>query len=294
MKIAIGIPAYNEEKNIAGIICKLKKISDTIIVCDDGSSDLTGKISEEMNAILITHQRNKGYGSAIKSIFNKAKEIQSDILVTFDADGQHRIEDIERVLDPIKKNDADIVIGSRFLENFESDVPKYRKFGIKIITKITNSTLKEDVTDSQSGLRAYTKHALEKIELLENGMGVSTEILIKGSKEGLRIAEVPIKILYHKDSSTHDPVSHGTSVIFSTLRIITIQRPLTFYGITGLGFLILGLFFVGWTLQLYSESGSIVTNVTLIGIGLSIIGVLLLITATILYSIIQIMTEKRN
>jgi len=294
MKIVIGIPAYNEEKNIASIICKLKKITDTIIVCDDGSSDLTGKIAEEMNAILVRHQTNKGYGSAINSIFEKAKEIQSDVLITFDADGQHRIEDIDSLLTPIKNNEADIVIGSRFLENFQSEVPKYRKIGIKVITKITNSTLKEDLTDSQSGLRAYNKQALEKIELTEKGMGISTEILIKGSKAGLRIAEVPIKILYHKDSSTHDPVSHGTSVIFSTLRLITIQRPLTFYGIPGLAFLIMGLVFVGWTLQLYAESGSIITNVTLIGIGLSIIGVLLLITATILHSILVILSEKKN
>ena len=294
MKIVIGIPAFNEEKNIAAIICKLKKITNTIIVCDDGSSDLTGKISEEMNTILVSHLTNQGYGSAINSIFQKAKEIQSDVLITFDADGQHRIEDIETILSPIKNNQADIVIGSRFLESSDSEVPKYRKVGIKTITKITNSTLKEDLTDSQSGLRAYSKNALEKIDLREKGMGISTEILIKGSKAGLKIVEVPIKILYHKDSSTYDPVSHGISVVYTTLRLITIQRPLTFYGIPGLTFLIIGLVFVGWTLQMYAESGNIVTNVTLIGIGLSIIGVLLLITATILYSILVILSEKKN
>ncbi len=294
MRVVIGIPAYNERKNIAGILVEIKKLYQNIIVCDDGSNDLTAEIAEQLGATVIRHDRNLGYGAAIKSIFLKAEEIKADILITFDADGQHRIEDIDSLLTPIKNNKADIVIGSRFLENFQSEVPKYRKIGIKVITKITNSTLKENLTDSQSGLRAYNKQALEKIELTEKGMGISTEILIKGSKTGLRIAEVPIKILYHKDSSTHDPVSHGTSVIFSTLRLITIQRPLTFYGIPGLVFLIMGLIFVGWTLQLYAESGSIITNVTLIGIGLSIIGVLLLITATILHSILIILSEKRN
>ena len=98
MKIVIGIPAYNEEKNIASVLIKLKKISQDIIVCNDGSNDLTGKIAKELGAIVIEHKKNLGYGSAIKSIFLKAHEINADILVTFDADGQHRIEDINTIL----------------------------------------------------------------------------------------------------------------------------------------------------------------------------------------------------
>ena len=96
MKTVIGIPAFNEEKNIAGILIKLKKISQNIIVCDDGSNDLTAKIAEELGAIVVRHEKNLGYGEAIKTIFQKAHEINADILTTFDADGQHRIEDIEK------------------------------------------------------------------------------------------------------------------------------------------------------------------------------------------------------
>ena len=145
MKIIIGIPAYNEEKNIASIILKLKKITDTIVVCDDGSTDLTPQIAKENGAIVVSHEQNRGYGSAIRTIFLKAKELDADMLVTFDADGQHRIEDIEKVVLPIKNNQADIVIGSRFLEN-SSKIPKYRKLGINIITKVTNSTINEKIT----------------------------------------------------------------------------------------------------------------------------------------------------
>ena len=108
--IVIGIPAYNEEKNIGKIILDLKKISKTIIVCDDGSSDLTSEISRKNGAIVETHERNEGYGSAIKTIFMKAKELNADMLITFDADGQHRVEDIEKVIAPIKDDKADIVI----------------------------------------------------------------------------------------------------------------------------------------------------------------------------------------
>ena len=114
MKITIGIPAYNEEKNIAKIITKLKKITDSIIVCDDGSSDMTSEIAKNLGVIVISHKKNMGYGAAIRTIFEKSAEIGSDILVTFDADGQHRIEDVSRVLHPLENSEADIVIGSRF------------------------------------------------------------------------------------------------------------------------------------------------------------------------------------
>ena len=216
MAIGIGIPAYNEEKNIAVVITHLKKISDTIIVCNDGSNDLTGEIAEKLGATVINHSKNMGYGGAIRSLFLKAKELKLDTLITFDADGQHQIDDIQQVMKPIKDKIADIVIGSRFLDKKSKEMPNYRKMGIKLITKVTNLSITEKLTDSQSGFRAYSKEVLEKIVPTDEGMGVSTEILIKASKLDFKIAEVPIEVLYTGDTSTHDPVSHGTSVIIST------------------------------------------------------------------------------
>ena len=98
MQIAVGIPAYNEEKNIASIILQLKKITNTIIVCNDGSEDLTGSIAKELGVIVENHSKNIGYGGAIKTLFLKARELQVDVLVTFDADGQHHVEDIEAAI----------------------------------------------------------------------------------------------------------------------------------------------------------------------------------------------------
>jgi glycosyltransferase involved in cell wall biosynthesis len=287
MKIIIGIPAYNEEKNIASLLIKLKKISENIIVCNDGSNDLTGKIAKELGATVIEHERNLGYGSAIKSIFLKAREINADVLVTFDADGQHRIEDINAILEPIKNNIADIVIGSRFLNN-NQEIPKYREIGIKAITKLTNVTGGTKITDSQSGFRAYSKKILEKIEPKESGMGISTEILIKTQKAGFMITEVPITILYEGDTSTHNPISHGSSVILSTLKYVAIERPLIFYGIPGIIFLLVGLAFGVWTIQIYSEQGQVITNIALVGVGGVIMGTILMLTATILYSIVSV------
>jgi len=293
MKITIGIPAYNEEKNIAGIISKLKKYTDSIIVCDDGSSDLTGDISEQLGAIVIKHSKNRGYGAAINSLFLKAKELESDVFLTLDADGQHRVEDIPIVTDPIIKNEVDLVIGSRFLDTKSEEMPNYRKVGIKIITKITNLSIKEKLTDSQSGFRAYSRKALQEITPTDDGMGVSTEILIKASNLELKVAEVPIKVNYNGDTSTHDPVSHGTSVILSTIKFTSIHNPLKFYGIPAVIFLIIGLSFIAWTVQIYAESQQIITNVSLIGIGCVIIGTVFLMTAVILFSIVTVVNDKK-
>ena len=291
LKITIGIPAYNEEKNIASIIIKLKKITDSIIVCDDGSSDMTSDISKNLGAIVITHKKNMGYGVAINSIFQKAKELNVDLLVTFDADGQHRVEDIEKVVEPIKNNTADLVIGSRFLDK-KSNVPNYRKIGIKVITKITNASIKKKLTDSQSGFRAYNKQVLSQISPSDIGMGISTEILIKSSSKGLRIMEVPVTILYSGDTSTHNPVSHGTSVLLSTIKFTSIEHPLKFYGIPSVIFLIIGGIFTTLAIQYYIDVGRLNSNLTLIGGSTVLIGIILLICAILLYSLVSVVREK--
>ncbi len=292
MKIAVGIPAFNEGRNIEEILLQLQTITDTIIVCNDGSQDSTGMIAEKLGAIVINHSKNLGYGASIRSIFLKAKEINCDILLTFDADGQHRVKDIETVLLPIKNQQADIVIGSRFLEK-NKHVPGYRKIGIKAITKVTNAYSGKELTDSQSGFRAYTKKVLEECTPSETGMGVSTEILMKAFKNNFKIVEVPIVVLYEGDTSTHNPVSHGVGVMLSTLKFISIDHPLKFYGVPGITFLTIGLFFVLWTIQVFTESRQIITNIALIGISTIIFGVILLMTSIMLFSIVNVVRERK-
>ena len=294
MKCIIGIPAYNEEKNIASIIVKLKKIADVVIVCNDGSTDSTSEIAQNLGAIVINHTKNLGYGAGINSIFHKAKEIGSEILITFDADGQHRIEDIDKVIKPISDGQSDIVIGSRFLDDSEKEVPSYRKVGIKVITKITNASIKKQLTDSQSGFRAYSKKVLDELTPLELGMGISTEILIKASSKNFRISEVPIKIIYHVDTSTHNPITHGSSVIISTIKYTSLQRPLTFYGIPSVIFLLIGISFSYLAIQYYVEIGRLSTNLTIVASAAVLIGIVLLITAVLLFSLVSIVRERKD
>lgn len=294
MEIFVGVPAYNEEKNIASTILKLKKITKKIIVCNDGSTDATGEIARELGAIVIDHSNNRGYGAAIKSIFLKAKELNADILVTFDADGQHRVEDIERLVVPISEGNLDVVIGSRFLDKDNSQVPEYRKFGIKVITKVTNTSLQDALTDSQSGLRAYNNKVLSELTLSETGMGVSTEILIKASKKGFRIGEVPITILYQGDTSSQHPVTHGVSVLMSTLKFMSIDHPMKFYGIPGVIFSIIGIFFTMWAIQEYTQFGNFPLILAVIAIGTIVLGFILLMNAILLYSLVNLVRERND
>ena len=292
MKITVGIPAYNEEKNIAKIIVDLKKVADQILVCNDGSTDSTAEIAESLGAIVIKHPKNLGYGSAIRSIFLKSREINAEVLVTIDADGQHKIEDVKKVVKPIVDGQADISIGSRFLEEGDN-APKYRKLGINIITKVTNSSLSEKITDAQSGFRAYNNKVLQSLTPSDSGMGISTEILIKSSNLGLKIAEVPTKIQYEGETSSQNPVSHGTGVLLSTLKYISIERPLVFYGIPSSIFFIIGLTFTFFAAQYYTEIGRLNTNLTLIAGGTLLIGVVLVVTTILLYSLVSVVREGK-
>ena len=129
-----------------------------------------------------------------------------------------------------------MVIGSRFLSKEDKEkVPRYRSFGIKTITKLTQSASYSGLTDSQSGFRAYNKKAISEINLFEDGMAVSTEILLRAREKNLLATEVPITINYeNRDTSTHNPITHGIGVLYSVLQFISLRHPLAFYGLPGI------------------------------------------------------------
>jgi len=127
--IIVAIPAYNEEETIAKEVLKAKKYADKIIVCDDGSADSTAEIAKSLGVDVIRHKRNLGYGAAIQSLFERAKRLDFDVLITLDGDGQHNPDDIPKVIKPIIDDEADIVIGSRFVGDSLFAMPWYRRIG---------------------------------------------------------------------------------------------------------------------------------------------------------------------
>jgi len=291
--IIAAIPAYNQEDTIAKVIVQAQKFVDRVIVCDDGSTDMTATIAERLGAEVIRHKRNEGYGKAIQSLFERAGPLDAEVLVTIDGDGQHDPNQIPMLLDSMAKESADIVIGSRFLgKNKPADMPRYRIFGIRAISRLAAKTSGMKVLDAQSGFRAYSKKALQRIKLAEYGMGVSTEILMKAKEENLKVVEVPARITYDSGkTSKHNPVYQALDVIASILKFMSLRHPLLFYGIPGavafLGGISLGML----AIQQYSIEGRLVTNVALLSIAGVLTGLLAIFTAIILFTVIHVIRE---
>jgi len=293
--VAVAIPAFNEEKTIAKVVLSAQKYVDKIIVCDDGSTDLTGAIARKLGADVITHETNMGYGAAMRSLFKRARELRLEFLVTLDADGQHNPDDIPSLLKVVFADVADIAIGSRFLKTAKNnDAPMYRRLGIKAITKLTKVVSNYIISDAQSGLRAYNRKALAALCLHENGMGASVEILIKANEKGLRLTEVPVGCSYENlETSTHSPMSHAANVVMSLIRLVVERKPLLFLGVPGVALIVLGALFGVWMIQIYTIEHRIVTNIALASISLTLMGIFATFTAITLYAIVRL-AQKLN
>jgi glycosyltransferase involved in cell wall biosynthesis len=294
--VVVGVPAFNEEKTIGRVVLQSQKHADKVVVCDDGCSDLTGEIAERLGAEVVRHDRRLGYGAAIQTLFERARNLGADVLVTLDGDGQHDPNDIPSVVQPIMKGEADITVGSRFVDkHLASVMPWYRRAGIKFISKLVDNNTKQGVVDAQSGFRAYSVKSLDKLEVAENGMGASVEILLSARKQGLRIQEVPTSCDYRADrrNHVHNPVRHGANVLMSIVKLVVEDRPLLFLGIPGILCLATGAFFGVWMLQLYGAEHRIVTNVALASVAFVLIGFFMLSTGITLYAISRL-AERTN
>ena len=281
----VCIPAFNEEKPIVDVIKKSLKYVDQVIVCDDGSSDLTAEQAKIAGAVVIKHEKNMGKGHAMKSLFKYAKDIDADVIVTIDGDGQFLPEQIETLLKPILENSYDVVIGNRFSD--DTEMPSYRKIGNKMLDRITKLAADLPFSDTQSGFRSYSKKAIQSIDFSTNGFGVDSEILIDAVDKGLKITETDVTVLYDTGlkTSTKDPVTHTMGVVASLLESIAIHHPLKYLGIPGMILLLIGLGFATYSISIFNETGNFSLPSVLITMSSLIIGLILLLMSVVLYSI---------
>ena len=293
-KVIVCVPAFNESKAIGLIVSKAKAYASEVLVCDDGSSDSTAQVAEEAGAIVIRHDKNMGYGAAIVTLFEAAKTMNADIIVTLDSDGQHDPDQIPAVADPILTNGIDIVIGSRFLTAEDRGrVPMYRRIGIGIITLVTRLLSYDDITDAQSGFRAYSKNAIRKIKLDEEGMSISSELLIKAKRCNLTVTEVPIKVNYDiEGTSTHNALSHGVSVLHTVIQFVIIKHPLLFFGLPGLALIIISASLMNNAVELFGETRYVSTPLIVLSLGTAIIGIIMLVTATLIYAMKLMVSDR--
>jgi len=285
------IPAFNVEKTIGEVVKQCLLHVDKVIVCDDGSIDNTRKVAEQNGAEVIQHEKNYGYGAALITLFDKARQLDADVMVTLDGDGQHIPEFIPRLIAPLSYNAIDVVIGSRFLKN-ESNVPSYRKTGIKIITYATNIESNTKLTDAQSGFRAYSKRAIQVIHPTEYGMAASTEIIAKVVNKGLKVVEVPVVISYDGIKSTKSSMSHGVSVIMNILKYTSVRHPIPSYGFPGIALIIIGSVLGFLFLDAYLNKATVLSGMLLGSIVTFLAGTILTVTAILLFTMSTLIRER--
>ncbi len=208
MKIAVVIPAHNEETTIVETINKVKPLVSQVIIVDDGSTDHTYQLAKGQGASgpsgqrpgrvrVLRHIVNRGQGAALQTGSEYALANQADIIVHFDADGQFLAPEIKEVVKPIKSGDFEVVFGSRFLEK-KSNIPWFKEHIIIPIAHLVNKLIIGfSLTDPQSGFRAMSRKAGQKIKIENDGMAHCSEILYKVFKNNFKVKEVPITVVYH-------------------------------------------------------------------------------------------------
>ena len=283
-KVAAAIPAFNEEKYIGTIVLKTRQYVDETIVVDDGSTDQTANVARLAGATVIQHQQNKGYGASIQTLLSEAKKKNLSILVLLDADSQHNPDEIPELIKPISEG-FDLVIGSR--ERQGANIPLYRRIGQKVISYFSGILSGKKLYDSECGFRVFSKKAIALLELKENGMSVSAEMIAKAAEKGLKITDRPISIKYTGDGSTLNPVVHGFEVLGRIIVMISERRPLFFFGLGGTVLVIFGILAGIRAFGIFFAGGGAVTGWTLVSLLWIVIGVFSVFTGIILNVLIK-------
>ncbi|MGM0405337.1 MAG: glycosyltransferase family 2 protein [Thermoplasmatota archaeon] len=262
----VGIPAYNEEITIASVIFKAKRYVDDVIVVDDGSSDDTAGIAEEAGAMVIKHEESMGYAATLRTLIHHARDNDMAPLVIIDGYAEHPVNKIPDLLENILNGKADITIGSRFLDDEKKKgVPPLRRFGLRILKKMNKSKIAittpkgevKKITDRQSGFRAFSKEALNKINPSGSGVDAFSDILREANSEGLKVQEIPISVTYKGKISTKRLSKKRFGSLTGVVQYIETKDSLLSFGVLGMIAFLLGIYMGTRTVMIYNEVGSL-------------------------------------
>ncbi|HTY52984.1 MAG TPA: glycosyltransferase family 2 protein [Methanomicrobiales archaeon] len=291
-KVLLAIPCFNETLTIGSVILRAQHWVNEILVVNDGSTDDTVAVAQRAGAKVLSHPKNMGYGAALRSCFDYARQHDFDSLIILDGDGQHDPGDIPDFIEALNRGDADIVIGSRFLDG-QSDIPFYRRIGMKVLDQVTSIASSRDISDSQCGYRAYGRKAIESIRIENMDMGAGSEILSQIRANNLRVREIPIQVRYDVPSaSSQNPVAHGLEVLGNLATMIGYERPMLTFIFSGVIAVALGLVF---GLSAFSISGSALPyGPSFISGTFLILGLLLISSGLILKTLVQILKTAED
>ena len=282
-RIAVLIPAHNEERFIGSVILQAMTYASDVVVIDDGSSDATSQIAMAAGAVVLRHETNLGKGAALNTGLGWVTSLAPDAVVLIDGDGQHLPTEIMAVVQPVLEDRADVVIGSRYLEH-TSKVPRHRVLGHHFFNLIGNQVSGVHLTDSQSGFRAFSRRALEAVCFHSDGLSVESEMQLWARESQLRVMEVPITIRYIEKPKR--PVFvHGLMVLSGILRLVGQYRPMLYFGVMGSFLLVAGGIWGLWIVRLFIERRTLAIGYSLIGVLLMVIGAQMIFSGIILHSV---------
>lgn len=286
------IPAFNEERFIGSLVLAVRSYVDEVIVVDDGSTDRTAAIARLAGATVVRHGVNQGKAAGVNTGFAYARRLKPRAVVMLDGDGQHSADDIERVLAPVLAGEADIVVGSRFLD-VKSDIPAYRQFGQHGLTLITNVASGVRCSDSQSGFRAFSAAAIDTLSFSQGGFSIESEMQFLIREHKLRVVEAPISVTY-AEKAKRNPVRHGIQVVNGVLRLVGQLRPLLFFGAGGAFVLLLGLLLGLYLTDIFARTGQLAVGYGLVTVILCVVGTLLLFAGVVLHSVRGMLIDMRR
>lgn len=291
-KVVVVIPSYNEERFIGSVVLKTLRHPVTVIVVDDGSTDDTAVIAAAAGAVVVRQPVNQGKGAALNAGFIRAREMSPDVIVMIDGDGQHLPEELPGVVQPIIEHQADIVVGSRYLVT-PNQVPRLRILGHRFFNWLTGRVSGVFVSDSQSGYRAFSSNAYQKINFSSSGFSVESEMQFLAREYGLSVKEVPITIRY-SDPPKRSVIHQGLVVLNGVLRLTGQYRPLLSFGLPGMILLVAGILWGVYVVNIYNQTRQLAIGYAMISVLLSIIGGIALSTGITLHSVRGLLSDLRS
>lgn len=211
------VPAFNEAAVIGEVIADVRAVFDHVVCVDDGSRDNTGALALRAGAHVVRHPVNLGQGAAIQTGVEYARiQPGAQVFVTFDADGQHRVKDVVRMIDKLTTENVDIVIGTRFADHgVRSDVPFLKRVVLRTVVFLSPRNRRLKLTDAHNGLRVFNRKVAEGLDITMSGMGHASEIIAMIDENHWRVTEEPVEILYTDYSkSKGQPLLNGVNIIF--------------------------------------------------------------------------------
>ena len=280
-KIAIFIPAYNEEKTIGSVVALAKKYGPVFVV-DDGSADSTAKVARAAGANVIARPKNGGYGAATRTAFEAARKIDARAFVFLDGDFQHDPDEIPSVAAPVLEGKADICVGSRMMGKMEN-ATAYRKGGVMIVNQLSALHGGSEM-DYQCGFRCFSKNAAGRIKINQDGYAGASEALVSALKQKMRVAQVPVTVRYYPEREAN-PLAQGAGLMSFIVSEIARKRPLVFFAGGGLLLLAVSALIGIFVVRTFYSSGILPTGSALLTVFSGIAGLVLILIGINLYTL---------